>query len=57
MFRSPLVYYLFPVPIFSKTEAGGRQLLIIYYANEPMQNVVYIRFNHFSNIFHYHCNA
>ena len=45
--RLPLVYYLFPVPIFSKTEPGGRWLLIIYYANESMQSVVYIRFNNF----------
>ena len=55
--RPSLVYCLFPVPIFSKTEAGRRWLLIIYYANESMQNVVYIRFNIFSNTFHYHCKA
>ena len=55
--RPPLVYYLFPVPIFSKTEVGGRWLLIIYYANEPIQNVVHIRFNNFLNRFHYHCNV
>ena len=54
--RPPLVYYLFPVPISSKTEAGGR-CLIFNYANELMQNVVYIRFNHCSITFHYHCNA
>ena len=55
--RPSLVYYLFPIPMFSKTEAGGRWLLIICYANEPMQSVVYIRFNNFLNTFHYHCNA
>ena len=55
--RPPLVYYLFPIPIFSTTEAGRRWLLIIYYANEPMQNVIYIKFNHVSNTFYYYFNA
>ena len=36
--RLSLLYYLFPVPVFSKTEAGGRSLLIINYVNEPMHS-------------------
>ena len=37
--------------MFTKAKAGRRSLLIIYYANEPMQCVVYIRFNNFQIYF------
>ena len=39
--RPSLVYCLFPILLFSKTEAG-RRLLFIYYANVPRQSV-YVR--------------
>ena len=49
---TPLVYFLFPVPMFSKNR-GEREVIIDYYANSPVQRQSVV----ISNAFYYHCNV
>ena len=54
--KATISILLVSCPYFQQNR-GGQEVIINYYANEPMQSVVYIRFNYFLNPFHYYCNA